>query len=193
MTAERPKRGEARKRRTRERILKTASTLFYGEGVRAVGVDRVAAEARVSKRTLYNHFPSKDDLVLAYLEGRDRPRGSDAPPLAQVLEAFDKLEANAAGPYFRGCPFVNATTEIIDPDHPASVYARGFKQRTRDWLAGRLEAAGLPDPEGLAVQIALLIDGALVAATVMRDPTVVRAARAAAETLIAAAAPLRDE
>lgn len=192
MTEDRPKRGEARRRRTRGQILKAASALFYAEGVRAVGVDRVAATANVSKRTLYNHFPSKDDLILAYLEGMDRRRESDAPALEQVLETFTRIEANAGLPSFRGCPFVKAATEMADPDHPASLYARGFKLRSREWLAARLDEAGIAAPESLAAQLAVLIDGALVSASVARDLEVVRAARTAAETLIAAARRIPD-
>lgn len=185
MTADKPKRGEARRQRTRTQILQAASQLFYTEGVRAVGVDRVAAAANVSKRTLYNHFPSKDDLILAYLEGRDGRPVSDKPPLEQVFATFDRLATNAASPHFRGCPFVKAATEMADPDHPASIYAKGFKQRTRTWLAARLEEAGINEPEALAKQLAMLIDGALVAAAITRDPEAVDLAHAAAKSLIA--------
>src|SRR5947209_12312960 len=88
-----------------ERILDTADRLFYGQGIRAVGVDTIAAEIGISKRTLYNHFPSKDALILAYLDGRfTTPAISDAPPDAQILGVFDLLARNVAGKDYRGCP-----------------------------------------------------------------------------------------
>src|ERR1700726_197042 len=92
-----------------ERILDTAGRLFYGQGIRAVGVDMIAAEIGISKRTLYNYFPSKDELVVAYLSRRFIPlKATDLPPVEQILAAFDRLEASFTSRGFRGCPFVNA-------------------------------------------------------------------------------------
>src|SRR5450755_1890060 len=96
-----------------ERILETADRLFYREGIRVVGVDTVAAEIGISKRTLYNYYPSKDELVVAYLSRRYVvPKPSDEPPLDQILAAFDRMERWFASENFRGCPFVNAVTEL---------------------------------------------------------------------------------
>src|ERR1700693_4785204 len=93
----------------KERILETADRLFYLQGLRAVGVDTIAAEIGISKRTLYNHFPSKDALIAAYLERRFRQvPASDKPPAEQILGTFDSLERRFAGKDFRGCAFVNA-------------------------------------------------------------------------------------
>src|SRR5579859_997878 len=90
----------------KERILQTADRLFYLEGIRAIGVDTVAAEIGISKRTLYNHFPSKDALIVAYLKRRFRPNApSDLPPAEQILGRFDRLKRLIAGDAFRGCPF----------------------------------------------------------------------------------------
>src|SRR3954463_1173186 len=90
----------------KERILETADRLFYLRGIRAVGVDTIAAEIGISKRTLYNHFPSKDDLIAAYLKRRfHQVPASGQPPLAQILDTFDWLERRFAGKGFRGCPF----------------------------------------------------------------------------------------
>ena len=89
----------------KERILETADRLFYLQGIRAVGVDTIAAEIGISKRTLYNHFPSKDDLIAAYLERRFRqPRPSDKPPAEQILGTFDSLERRFAGQGFSRLP-----------------------------------------------------------------------------------------
>src|SRR5882757_9093171 len=96
-----------------ERILETADRLFYGQGIRAVGVDTIAAEIGISKRTLYNYFPSKDELIVAYLSRRVRPAPvSDVPPVEQILGDFDRLERSFARSGFRGCPFVNAVAEL---------------------------------------------------------------------------------
>src|SRR5437773_7713629 len=96
-----------------ERILAAADRLFYAQGIRAVGVDTVAAEAEVSKRTLYNHYPSKDALIAAYLTGRFKQLApSDAPAREQILGNFDRLERLIADGSFRGCPYVNAVTEL---------------------------------------------------------------------------------
>src|SRR5712664_3470985 len=101
-----------------ERILAAADKLFYAQGIRAVGVDALAAEAGVSKRTLYNHYPSKDDLIAAYLTARFKHIApSDAPARQQLLGAFDRLERMLVDGSFRGCPYVNAVTEIGDPRH----------------------------------------------------------------------------
>src|SRR6266849_10842168 len=95
------------------RILETADRLFYLQGIRAVGVDTIAAEIGISKRTLYNHFPSKDELISAYLSRRfTHAPVSDKPPAQQILGTFDSLERRFARSDFRGCPFVNAVAEL---------------------------------------------------------------------------------
>ena len=97
----------------KERILETADRLFYLQGIRAIGVDTIAAEIGISKRTLYNHFPSKDALISAYLARRFvAPRPSDKPPVEQILGTFDSLERRFSAKDFRGCPFVNAVAEL---------------------------------------------------------------------------------
>jgi AcrR family transcriptional regulator len=182
---------EAGKQAMRERILETADRLFYGQGIRAVGVDTVAAEIGISKRTLYNHFPSKEDLVLAYLTRRFAPMNvPDAAPGEQILAAFDRLERGFARPGFRGCPFVNAVAEIGEPGHPAHKIAIAFKEQRRLWFRERLAALRVADPEGLATQLALLVDGAIAAALVRGDPAQARAAREAARVLLHAAGAL---
>ena len=103
------------KQAMQERILSTADRLFYSQGIRAIGVDTVAAEIGISKRTLYNYYPSKDELVVAYLARRFIvPKPTDDPPLDQILAGFDRLERWFANESFRGCPFVNAVTELGD-------------------------------------------------------------------------------
>ena len=171
-----------------ERILETADRLFYGQGLRAVGVDTIAAEIGISKRTLYNHFPSKDALIVAYLTRRLKPLPiSDAPAAAQILGDFERLERAFAGPGFRGCAFVNAVAELKDPSHAANEIAVAFKEQRRLWFRDLLTRLGVADPEGLATQLMLLVDGAIAGALVRNDPAMARAAREAARVLIGAA------
>jgi AcrR family transcriptional regulator len=170
------------------RILAAADRLFYAKGIRAVGVDAVAAQAGVSKRTLYNHYPSKDTLVAAYLTARFKHIApSDAPAREQILGAFDRLERMLADGSFRGCPYVNAVTELGDPKHAAAGIALQFKEQRRLWFRGHLERLGARDPDRLATQLQILNEGTLTAAMVRGDPALARAARAAAEVLLDAA------
>ena len=171
-----------------ERILDTADRLFYGQGIRAVGVDTIAAEIGISKRTLYNHFPSKDDLIVAYLSRRLRPAPpSDRPPMEQILGAFDRLERTIATGVFRGCPFVNAVAELKEPAHAANKIAVAFKEQRRVWFQELLERIGIKDAAPLSMQLQILIDGAIAAAIVRGDPKVAAAAREAATVLLKAA------
>jgi AcrR family transcriptional regulator len=174
--------------RMQERILETTDRLFYRQGIRAVGVDTIAAEIGISKRTLYNHFPSKDALIEAYLSRRLRPiAASDAPPTEQVLAVFDGYERAFAANSFRGCPFVNAVAEVGEVTPAARRIAVAFKEQRRIWFRELVAQAGAEDPEGLATQLMLLVDGAIAAALVRGDPAMARAAREAASTLLRAA------
>jgi AcrR family transcriptional regulator len=170
------------------RILDTAGRLFYGQGIRAVGVDTIAAEIGISKRTLYNYFPSKDELILAYLSRRFiEPRTTERPLLEQILRYFDWLERWFATDTFRGCPFVNAVAELGDATHPGTQMAVAYKERHRLWLRGALTQMNVADPDTLATQVAILVEGAIIAALVRSDPGVARAAKAAARVLLTAA------
>ena len=182
---------------TRERILSAATKLFYGEGIRAVSVDAVAAKAGVTKRTLYYHFTSKDELVAAYLAARDQPnltlfkrwfaetRGG-AP--AKVRGIFTNLGRSARHPKWKGCGFLRTSAELANmPGHPAIKIGAAHKKSFEAWLRGELEAAGLRDGSQLARQIALLLDGSFAAVLLHRDPTYMEAAGAAAESLVDAA------
>jgi AcrR family transcriptional regulator len=179
----------AAKETMQQRILETADRLFYGQGIRAVGVDTIAAEIGISKRTLYNYFPSKDALIVAYLSRRFVPPApSDRPPLEQILRVFDWLERWFASDTFRGCPFVNAVAELGEPTHAAAKIAVAFKEQRRVWLIDLLTRAGVTNPDSLATQIAILVEGAIVSALVRGDPGMAAAAKAAARVLLIAAA-----
>jgi AcrR family transcriptional regulator len=173
------------KQAMQERILATADRLFYSQGIRAIGVDTVAAEIGISKRTLYNYFPSKDELVVAYLKRRYVvPKPTDEPPLEQILAAFDRLERGFANENFRGCRFVNAVTELGET---VAKIAAEVKEQRRLWFRELLTRLNAADADCLATQLAILSEGAISAALVRRDPALARAAKAAAMVLMAAA------
>jgi AcrR family transcriptional regulator len=170
----------------KERILETADRLFYLRGIRAVGVDTVAAEIGISKRTLYNHFPSKEELIAAYLERRfARAPASDKPPAEQILGTFDRLERRFASRDFRGCPFVNAVAELGPEDRAVKEIAIAFKESRRVWFRDLLMQLNVADAEGLATQLTLLVDGSIAQHLVRGDPSMACAARQAARVLLA--------
>jgi len=170
----------------KERILETAERLFYGAGIRATGVDTIAAEVGISKRTLYNHFPSKDALVAAYLKrGFVEQHASERPPLEQILRLFDRLEKGFGSKDFRGCRFVNAVAELGDDDRAARRIAIDFKEGRRLWFRERLMAIGARDADALATQLAMLVDGAIAMAMVRGEPSMARQAASAARVLLA--------
>jgi AcrR family transcriptional regulator len=169
----------------KERILQTADRLFYLQGIRAVGVDTIAAEIGISKRTLYNHFPSKDELIAAYLARRFRqPPSSDKPPVEQILGTFDSLERRFASKDFRGCPFVNAVAELGAEDRAVKKIAIAFKESRRIWFRDLLMQLDVADADNLATQLQLLVDGSIALDLVRDDPSMARAAKEAARVLL---------
>jgi AcrR family transcriptional regulator len=169
----RPRRGAPPKGEVsaRERILATASELFYREGIRAIGVDKVVEQSGVSKTSLYRLFDSKDALIAAFAAEQDRlfwarwdqieQQHADDPPA--LLEALLSGIAQRIGrPAFRGCPFLNLATEFPDQNHPGRVIARDNKEEMRARLATIVAKLGVRDPNRTASQIALIINGAYV-------------------------------
>jgi AcrR family transcriptional regulator len=177
----------------RTRILDTATALFYRHGINNVGIDAVIAQSGVAKMTLYRHFPSKDALVLAFLEKmnadwsawlRARVKASRRPRRTRPLAVFDALGEWFRTPEFRGCPFISTAAEIRDPEHPAYRAAWNFKRELRDYLAELLREAGRADANTLADQFLLLADGAIVRAAMSGGPEAATGARAVAELLL---------
>ena len=169
----------------KERILETADRLFYLQGIRAIGVDTIAAEIGISKRTLYNHFPSKDALIAAYLERRFRQvPASEKPPVEQILGTFDSLERRFASKGFRGCPFVNAVAELGAEDKSVKKIAIAFKESRRVWFRDLLLQLDVTDADEIATQLQLLVDGAIATDLVRNDPSSARAAKDAARVLL---------
>ncbi|MFC4127879.1 TetR/AcrR family transcriptional regulator [Nocardia rhizosphaerae] len=170
--------------RARQRLLATADELFYAEGIRAVGLERLLSESGVGRASFYRHFESKDDLVVAVLSGRDERwltwlrEAVEAvkDPADRPLAVFDALAQRFTREDFRGCAFINTMVEVADPDSPAHRVADRHKRRVIEYLAELLAAAGRSDAEELAVEFALLIDGAIV--TALREASPAAAARA---------------
>ncbi|MBM3605884.1 MAG: TetR/AcrR family transcriptional regulator [Alphaproteobacteria bacterium] len=180
---------------TRDRILQAAGHLFYAQGIRAVSLDAIAEAAGVTKRTLYYHFRSKDDLITAWLDSRDQPNlitfqywfsRAKGDAACQIQAIFDNLARSARRQTWKGCGFLRTSAELVDlPGHPAVVAARVHKKRVETWLASVLQDAGVrEDPERLARQIILLMDGAFAVVLLHRDPAYFGAAGEAAAALI---------
>jgi AcrR family transcriptional regulator len=177
----------------RQRILETADRLFYQDGIRAVGIDRIIAEAEVAKMSLYKHFPSKDDLVLAVLLFREEGtleffrsaierHGKKAKSPLRAF--FAALKEWFATPGFRGCPFQNAAAELADPAHPSTEFVRGHKQRFSEFLRGLVaETVGKAGAK-VAPAVAILVEGAVVTAVIQGKPDAADVARDAALKLV---------
>lgn len=182
---------------TKQRIVESANALFYRDGVRATGVDAIAERAGITKRSLYYHFRSKDDLIEAYLQSRDAPNlaafqrwfGPDDATLdSRVAALFDGLLRASKRPEWRGCGFLRTAGELANmPGHPAIRAASIHKKNVEAWLSQVLGEAGLLRPDAIARQVVLLIDGAFSAMLVHHDTAYINAASDAARALCAAA------
>ena len=160
----------------RERILSAASELFYRHGIRAVGVDAIAEAAETNKMTLYRHFTSKDDLVAGYLQRlAEKAMASwdqleakfPGDPSSQLRAWFEDMAAHVGNGEERGCPLANAAVELPEKEHPARRVIEAFKTAQRERLAQLCGAAALAEPEMLADELFLLLEGARVTAQSM--------------------------
>ncbi|MBH5333333.1 helix-turn-helix transcriptional regulator [Streptomyces pactum] len=182
---------EGRGRGGRERILAAATRLFAVQGINATGMEQVAEAAPVSKRTLYAHFRTKDDLVIAHLEHLASSGATlesvltreDIPPRERILALFDQPAPDAAP--VRGCPFIDAAAEFPDPHSTVHSYAREQKLRMVGLVTALVTELGCREPVALAEQLVTLADGAASRAMVLDEADYGRHARAAAETLLA--------
>ncbi len=183
---------------TRERIVAAANRLFYRDGIGRVSVDAVAEEAGLTKRSLYYHFKSKDELIAAYLDYRDLPNlrafrrwfdEADGDVADRIAAIFGKLAEVAAQPNWKGCGFLRTAAELVNlPGHPAIRIGAAHKKKVEAWLATCLAGDGVANAEDLARQTRLLIDGAFAVAMLHRDPSYFESAGAAAQALVGAAA-----
>jgi AcrR family transcriptional regulator len=174
----------------RDQILDSAAELFYRDGVRSVSVDRIAAESGVAKMTVYYHFRSKEHLIAAWLHRRDQEwmrwlegaverRGGNP-----VLGVFDALHEWFETPDFRGCAFINVHAELGWSSPAAAEIVAAHKRSLTEYLARLVRDDGADEPEALARRLLLLVDGAIVTASIQRDPGVADDARQAAAAII---------
>lgn len=182
----------------RDHLIDTAVDLFNSSGFHATGIDTILEHAGVARMTLYNHFDSKDQLILAALERRDESfrawfveevvQATDS-PRDRLLALFDVLRrwitGDAPGPAFCGCTFINAAAEYGDPANPVHRAARTHKHKLRAIISGIAEAAGARNPDTLAARLHLLIEGAIVTAQVTGETGAVDHAKDIARMVIA--------
>lgn len=178
----------------RERVIKAASHLFYMEGIRSVSMDAIAERAGVTKKTLYYHFTSKDELIAAHLAQRDQPNLAafsmwlaEAEGLLpeRIVHFFERMASAASHPKWKGCGFQRTTAELANaPGHPARRIGAAHKKKVEQWLEDEFRAAGIAEAAPLARQISVLIDGAFASMLVHRDPGYARTAGMAARTLV---------
>jgi len=182
----------------RDELVREAQQIFYRDGFHATGMDLLSAETGISKTTMFKHFRSKEELILAALQRRDETfrewfleevtKVADT-PRARLLALFDVLRrwigGDAPGPGFSGCTFINAAAEYGDPANPVHRAARTHKHRLRAAIAELAEAAGARNPDALATRLHLLIEGAIVTAQVTGEIGAVDHAKDIARTVIA--------
>ncbi len=181
----------------RDHLLDTALELFSERGYRATGIDAILARAGVAKMTLYNHFKSKDEMILAALRRCDESTrayfaeavaAGGAAPTDRLLAVFDGLERWFADPAFNGCLFIKAAADYPEARDPIHALAAEHKRLLRSLLEGLAREAGTAEPATLAEQLQLLIDGAIVQAQICGGTEAAVQAKRAARALIGSAA-----
>ena len=183
--------------KTRERIVEAAARLFYVDGIRAVSVDAVAEAAGVTKKTVYYHFRSKDDLIAAYLDSQDQPvlalyrrwfEETEGSVADRIRGLFDRFARAADRPKWNGCGFLRTTAELANfPGHPAVKSGARHKRRFEAWLEGEMEKAGVANAGAVARKLLVLLDGSATVMLIHRDPEYVRLAGEAAADIVGSA------
>jgi AcrR family transcriptional regulator len=184
----------------KDKVFQTASRLFYQNGYRAIGVDTIAAESGIGKMTLYRHYPSKDDLIVAYLKDSDELFWNNfeqiikdaATPREKLIAFFQSLQDYVRTPACYGCPFLNVATEYPEADHSGHQIALEHKQSVRARFRQLAKEAGAQSPEVLADQLFLLMDGAYMAARMFGTKNPASHLADAARTLIDAQIPAQS-
>ncbi|MET8085844.1 helix-turn-helix domain-containing protein [Micromonospora sp. NPDC005197] len=177
MTRDEP---DARPSEARLRLLRTAIRIFYAEGIHSVGVDRIIAEAKVTRATFYRHFPSKDDLILAYLRKVhqlergmvDEAIAANRSPVDPLLAIAGSIAQNIQSPGFRGCAFLNAAAEYPDTNHPVHQELTAHRQWFLDTITMLMAQVHEETADPAARHFVMLRDGAM-AAGCLSDPTLV--------------------
>jgi AcrR family transcriptional regulator len=181
---------EAEKIGPRERILKTAGRLFYEEGYRAVGIDRVIAEAEVAKASFYKHFPSKDELIVAWIKSAEKMTSTFLPPMdgaTPLFDYMDKMIGVAQNTWCAGCTFQGAASEFGELVHPVHAAALEVKQNVITELETRAAKQNLPDPKKTAQMMFLLLEGVWASARMFKAEAPIQHAKAAVRLLVEAA------
>jgi AcrR family transcriptional regulator len=181
----------------RQHLIDTALRLFYAEGFHATGIDKILKESGVAKMTLYKHFKTKEDLILAALRRRDElwmawftsaVETRATAPTQRLLAIFDALEdwftGRGPNPKFHGCAFINVAAEYADCDHPIHAVAAEHKRNVSAQILRWTTAAGAANPQLLAAQLSLLTEGAITLRHVANDTTAADVARRTAEKLL---------
>ncbi|WP_050604735.1 TetR/AcrR family transcriptional regulator [Ruegeria sp. 6PALISEP08] len=180
----------------RDELVSKALKVFYRDGFHATGMDKLVVETGVSKTSMYKHFRTKEELILAALRLRDenfrewffkRINEMAETPAEQILVSFDALKEWFEEDEFRGCMFIKAGAEFQDRDHPIHVQAAEHKQLLLDHFTAVAEQAGARDPQKLACQIVLLQEGAIVSAVLLQNCDPAQDAKDAAKNLLATA------
>jgi AcrR family transcriptional regulator len=176
----------------KEKLFQKAARLFYQHGYRAIGVDTLAAESGIGKMTLYRHYPSKDDLIVAYLKDSDETFWKNfdeivkdaVTPRDKLLAFFESLQEYVNTSACYGCPFLNVATEYPEADHPGHQIALEHKQSVRTKFRALAKEAGAREPNVLADQLFLLMDGAYMASRMFGAKNPASHLASAAKTLI---------
>ncbi|MFF3071455.1 TetR/AcrR family transcriptional regulator [Kitasatospora sp. NPDC057904] len=184
----------------RRHVLDVAGDLYYQRGIRAVGMDLVVKESGVGNATVYRQFPTKDALATAYVEDRAERwlaglrEAADqvAEPREKLVAVFAAVTGHTGRDGFRGCPMLNTNTEFPDPEHPANQVAKAHKLQLRDWLRDLAADARAADPEQLADELLLVLNGAYATATVLGPDGPARRTTDLARRLVHSACPTPD-
>jgi AcrR family transcriptional regulator len=180
-------------RDTAERVLSSASRLFYANGVRAVGVEWIVEDSGVAKTSLYRHFKTKDDLIAAFLEREDKDfweqweeaiKIADGPAQQELMSLLDWIGRRVSRDGYRGCPQINVAAEFADPEHPSRRIRRRHKAQMYERLKALAQRMKARHPDDLALQLALLIDGAFTSDGRLTRSNAVRVLQAGARALI---------
>jgi AcrR family transcriptional regulator len=178
----------------KDRILDAANRLFYSEGIRAVSVDSIAEKAGITKKTVYYHFKSKDDLIKAYLMSRDQPNltlfkkwfdEAEGELPDKVAAIFLNLAQSARHPKWKGCGFLRTAAELANmPGHPAMKVGAAHKKKFEAWLSDVFADHCIARPEEMARYVVLLMDGAFSTVLVHRDPNYIEAAGQVSRSIV---------
>lgn len=185
--------GKLADNKTAEKVLSTASELFYANGVRAVGIEWIVAESGVARTSLYRHFQTKDVLVAAFLERENREfwqqwaevvAAAPPNPRAELMALLEWIGRRVSRDGYRGCPQINVAAEFADPEHPARKIRRRHKAAMLERLRKIVDRIGVSRPDDTSVQLALLIDGAFTSDGRLSRTSAVRILQNGADALL---------